>query len=224
MQITLKIMLIVHIISGFAALGTGLFSMINRKGSKRHRLTGKIFFYGMTGVFNTAIFISVVKNIPFLFMVGFFSYYLACSGYRILFLKKLHANQTPGILDWMISVIGLLAGLAFIVFSFTWFLSRGMWGIVPLAFGTFCAYSGFVDLRSYFVRPTDKQFWLFKHGARMGGAFAATVTAFIVVNFKIGSLTWLLWILPGVIIGFVSAGILKKYRKKFKSNSNFALE
>jgi uncharacterized membrane protein len=222
MSSTLRIILIIHIICGFAALSTGLLSMINRKGSKRHRFTGKIFFYGMTGIFITSIYISVVKNIPFLFMVGFFSYYLASSGYRILFLKKLHLGQRPGWLDWFISIVGLVSGIAFIVFSYTWFTHRGMWGTVPLAFGIFCAFSGYTDLRSFFVGPTEKQYWLFKHGARMGAAFAATVTAFIVVNFNIGSMTWILWILPGVTIGMISAKILNTYRRKFEANKSVA--
>jgi len=212
----LKIMLIVHIISGFTALACGLFSMINKKGARQHRLTGKIFFAGMTGVFITATFISIVKNIPFLFMVGFFSYYLASSGYRALYLKKLHMQQQPALLDFTINSIGMVAGLALIAFSYVWFTQRGMWGTVPLSFGIFCFLSGFKDLRRFYKRPADKQHWFFNHGSRMGAAFAATVTAFIVVNVQIGSLSWLLWILPGVGIGMWTSVILRQYRKLFQ--------
>jgi uncharacterized membrane protein len=212
----LKIMLILHIISGFISLACGLFSMINKKGARNHRLTGKIFFFGMTGVFITATFISIAKNIPFLFMVGFFSYYLTCSGYRALYLKKLHAQQQPAVLDFTISIIGMVSGLALVVFSYFWFMQRGMWGSVPLTFGIFCFLSGFKDIRNFYKRPADKQHWFFTHGGRMGGAFAATVTAFIVVNVQIGSLSWLLWILPGVLIGFWITVILKRYRKIFQ--------
>ncbi|OQP62338.1 hypothetical protein A3860_28670 [Niastella vici] len=216
MTIALKIMLILHIISGFTALSTGLLSMLNKKGAPRHRLTGKIFFFGMTGVFITATFISIVKNIPFLFMVGFFSYYLASSGYRALYLKKLHLQQQPAGLDWFISGTGMLAGLALVIFSYFWFTQRGMWGTVPLSFGIFCFISGLKDIRRFYRRPAEKQHWFFTHGSRMGGAFAATVTAFIVVNVKMGSLSWLLWILPGVGIGFWTSRILSHYRNLFK--------
>lgn len=212
----LKILLILHIISGFTSLTCGLLSMLNKKGARKHRLTGKIFFFGMTGVFITATFISIAKNIPFLFMVGFFSYYLTCSGYRALYLKKLHIQQQPAVLDWTISIIGMVSGLALVVFSYFWFMQRGMWGSVPLTFGIFCFMSGFKDIRNFYKRPADKQHWLFTHGGRMGGAFAATVTAFIVVNVQIGSLSWLLWILPGVLIGLWTALILKRYRKIFQ--------
>src|ERR1044072_7494434 len=116
----LRIMLILHIISCFLSLACGLVSMLNKKGARQHRLTGKIFFYGMTGVFITATFIAIVKNIPFLLMVGFFSYYLACSGYRVLYLKKLHLQQQPVVLDWVINITGIAAGLALVGFSYIW--------------------------------------------------------------------------------------------------------
>ncbi|HEY1202267.1 MAG TPA: hypothetical protein VGE79_14855 [Niastella sp.] len=212
----LKIMLVLHIISGFLSLACGLFSMLNKKGARNHRLTGKLFFYGMTGVFITATFIAIAKNIPFLLMVGFFSYYLACSGYRVLYLKKLHLQQQPAPLDWVINITGIAAGIALIVFSYTWFTQRGAWGAVPLTFGIFCLINGYKDTRRFYHRPTDKQHWFFTHGGRMGGAFAATVTAFIVVNLQIGSLTWLLWILPGVLIGTWIGAILRRYRKLFQ--------
>ena len=210
-----KIMLILHIISGFTALTCGLLSMLNKKGARNHRLTGKLFFYGMTGVFVTATYLSIVRNIPFLFMVGFFSYYLACSGYRALYLKKLHLQQQPAALDYTICIIGMVAGLALVTFSYFWFTQRGMWGAVPLSFGVFCFMSGFKDIRCFYQRPDNKQHWFFTHGSRMGGAFAATVTAFIVVNVQIGSLSWLLWILPGVLIGVWISAILRRYRKLF---------
>lgn len=209
------IMLILHIISGFTALTCGLLSMLNKKGARNHRLTGKLFFYGITGVFITATYLSIVRNIPFLFMVGFFSYYLACSGYRALYLKKLHLQQQPAALDYTICIIGMLAGLALVTFSYFWFTQRGMWGTVPLSFGVFCFMSGFKDIRRFYQRPDNKQHWFFTHGSRMGGAFAATVTAFIVVNIQIGSMSWLLWILPGVGIGVWISAILRRYRKLF---------
>lgn len=208
----LHIMLIIHIITGFAALATGFISMLNRKGAKRHRLTGKIFFTAMTGVFISATIIAVIKGLAFLFMVGFFSYYLACSGYRILYLKKLHLAQKPKWLDWLISGIGVLAGLGLMIFSIRWFSERGPWGLVPLTFGLFCVSNGMLDLRNFFTPPKNKQHWLTTHGARMGGSFAATFTAFVVVNVNIGNLTWILWILPGTLVGIWITKILRAYK------------
>jgi len=213
MKTALNIALIIHIISGFIALVTGFISMITSKGGKRHRFTGKIFFYAMTGVFITATFISIGKNLVFLFMVGFFSYYLACAGYRRLRLKKLHLQQKPAFIDWVVSLVGILAGLALVIFSITWFREKGAWGIVPLSFGSFCFLSGIQDLSSFFYAPKDKQHWIVSHGVRMGASFAATVTAFTVVNVNIGYYNWVLWVLPGVLIGIWISRTIKTYLK-----------
>jgi uncharacterized membrane protein len=199
MSAFVQTLLIIHVVSGFTALVTGFLSMLNRKGDKKHRLTGKIFFCGMTGVFITAITLSVIRPNPFLFMVGFFSYYLACSGYRALSLKKLEL-QKPALLDWLIHGIGFSFGVGLMFFSLTWFQSRGAWGFVPFLFGILCLTTAIKELRSFY-RPTHKLSRLISHGSQMGAAFAATFTAFIVVNFTLGSLTWMLWILPGVMIG-----------------------
>lgn len=217
MKLFLDITLIIHIATGFVALITGFISMLNTKGGKRHRLTGKLFFIFMTGVFISATIVSIAKGLAFLFMVGFFSYYLACSGYRSLHLKKLHLQQKPALLDWFISITGVVSGAALIWFSIHWFRDRGAWGTVPFAFGSFCLISGIKDLKSFFVPPANKLHWLFTHGARMGGSFAASLTAFIVTNVYIGSLTWILWILPGGLVAIWIGRLLKGYRLKVNS-------
>ena len=201
MAIALNIMLIIHIISGFVALITGFISMLTTKGGKRHRFSGKIFFGAMTGVFITAVFISIVKGLAFLLMVGFFSYYLACAGYRRIRPRKKPIKQRPEFMDWVISLTGILAGLALVIFSISWFSSKGAFGIVPLSFGTFCFITGIQDLGSFFYPPPNKLHWITGHGVRMGASFAATITAFIVVNVNIGAYNWVLWVLPGVLTG-----------------------
>ncbi|MEI6947400.1 hypothetical protein V9K67_09430 [Paraflavisolibacter sp. H34] len=212
-------LLLLHIVSGFLALVTGFLSMGNRKGGRRHRLTGKLFFAGMTGVFLTATALSLVKQIPFLFMVGFFSYFLACSGYRALYRKQAHLGQKAKGLDWLISGSGVLFGLGLLLFSLGWFQQRGAWGLVPFTFGSVCLAHGLMDIWGYFVRPGDKQHWLLTHGARMGGSFAAALTAFIVVNFSLGSFTWVLWILPGLLVGVWIGRLLKPYKRKKKQET-----
>lgn len=212
MATALGIALVVHIAAGLVALFTGFIAMLTTKGGKRHRFVGKIFFYAMTGVFITATFISIEKDLVFLFMVGFFSYYLACAGYRRLHLKKLHLQQRPKFIDWAVSIIGILAGLALMVFSITWFRDKGTWGIVPLSFGSFCFLSGIQDLRSFFYPPKNKLHWIRSHGVRMGASFAAACTAFTVVNINLGgTYNWILWVSPGVLIGIWISRAIKNF-------------
>ena len=211
MKTALSIALVIHIISGLIALTTGFIAMTTTKGGKRHKATGRIFFYSMTGVFITATFISIEKNLAFLFMVGFFSYYLACAGYRRTRLKKLHLNQKPTFIDWVVSLVGVLAGLGLVIFSISWFRDKGVFGIVPLSFGSFCFLSGIQDLSSFFYAPKEKNHWIVSHGVRMGASFAATVTAFTVVNVNIGHYNWVLWVLPGVLIGIWISRTIKGF-------------
>ena len=218
MATLLTVALIFHIICGGIALVTGFISMLTTKGGKIHRNSGKIFFGAMTGVFITATFISIAKGLTFLLMVGFFSYYLACAGYRRLFLKKLHLKQKPAVIDWVVSLIGIIAGLGLIVFSITWFRDKGMFGIVPLSFGSFCFLSGIQDISSFFYAPKNKQHWITSHGVRMGASFAATCTAFVVVNVNIGaSYNWILWVLPGVLIGIWISRTIRSFLQPRKN-------
>lgn len=199
MSFYIQLILYIHIAAGFAALICGFISMLNRKGAPAHLLTGKIFFVSMSIVFVSAIFISIFKKLPFLFMVGFFSYYLACSGYRILHVSRKQMKMKPAFTDWLVGLTGIFAGLALIAFSLHWFQSRGAWGFVPLSFGIFCALSGATDIRNFYSPPENPDYLIRLHGTRMGAAFATTLTAFIVVNISLGAWSWILWLLPGVL-------------------------
>ena len=114
-------------------------------------------------------------------------------------------------LDWIIGLTGIIAGLALVVYSIIWFRDRGTWGIVPLSFGTFCFLSGIQDLSSFFYPPKNKQHRISTHGARMGASFAATFTAFTVVNVNIGTYNWILWILPGILIAIWISRTIRNY-------------
>jgi hypothetical protein len=114
MEILFTIVLAIHIAGGSLALIGAPIAIAVHKGGKTHRLAGKIFFGGMTTVFVTAVYMSIYHNIPFLFMIAFFSYQLVISGYRALFYKKLHRGQEVKKLDWIIIVVAALVNVAMI--------------------------------------------------------------------------------------------------------------
>jgi len=223
MKTFLTIMLILHIISGTTALICGLISMIAKKGGKVHNISGRIFFWAMTGVFITATSIGWIKSLWFLFFVGFFSYYLACSGYRSLYLKKLHMGQKAQLLDWFISFCGLSFGLALVAMAVYIKLNGASLGSssVPAMFGGLSIYFSVKDIQKFFKRPTEKTHWIVSHGSKMGGAFIATVTAFTVVNVKVGHWGWTLWILPTVIITPILTRMIKKFVGGKKKKAGF---
>jgi len=217
MVIFLRIVLVLHIIGGFIALVSGLIAMLTRKGGRLHRLNGKIYFGGMTAVFISAVILSVAHHLPFLLMVGFFSYYMVVRGYRILHLKKLGRGQVPGVLDWAIVVI---AG------GFILYLSVG--GIIKSVAGVGLGYAGIVfgvigcsflvgDIRKFRKPPTEKMHWWFTHIAAMCGGYIATVTAFVVVNVQMNP-GWVPWLLPTAIGTPLIMRTTRKYKKRFASN------
>lgn len=214
MEPFLRIILILHIIGGFIALVTGAVAMSTRKGGRLHRLNGKIYFWGMTAVFISAVTLSIAHHIPFLLMVGFFSYYMVVRGYRILYLKKLNLGQKAGWLDWGI----VLAAGGFIVYLVIWGINNAVkgngFGYVGIVFGFIgCSFLA-GDVRKFLRPPTEKMHWWFTHISAMCGGYIATVTAFVVVNVHLTP-GWVLWLLPTAIGTPLIALTVRKYKKQF---------
>jgi uncharacterized membrane protein len=183
-----------HIVSGSIALFTGLIAMLAKKGGKRHRLSGKIYFYAMCGVAASAFYLSVYKHIPFLFNIGVMSFYFTYTGFRSVKNKRV----IPGIMDKIVLFANLLASVLQLYMGFT----GG--GVLPLFFGTLGAFIGIQDTRLYFFRaqdvPVNKKIWLIRHIGRMSGAYISTLTAFLVVNLRDVSVpNYVVWIAPTVI-------------------------
>ena len=92
-------LLCIHITCGFAALLSAFGAIASRKGQLKHRLFGRCFFYSMTGVFITAIPLSLIKENLFLFLIAIFSYYLAFSGWRY----AKNRSGIPGKIDFIMT-------------------------------------------------------------------------------------------------------------------------
>jgi uncharacterized membrane protein len=215
MERFLGIILVLHIIGGTTALVSGLFAMLTHKGGRNHRLSGKFYFAGMTAVFISAIILSIGRHIPFLLMVGFFSYYMVVRGYRILSLKKLGRGQQATRLDWTIVAV---AGV-FILGLLWWGISREIggnsFGRVGIVFGLLGSSFLYADLRAFLRPPKEKMHWWYTHMGGMGGGYIATVTAFIVVNFHVNP-EWVLWVLPAFIGLTIIRITIARYKKQFE--------
>jgi uncharacterized membrane protein len=213
MQTIFKIFLALHIAGGTTALITGLIAMLTKKGGRAHRLNGKLYFGGMTFVFITSIYMSIAHDIPFLLMVGFFSYFLVCRGYRILFLKKLGQGGKAMPIDWTIAVVGLLAGIGLIAYGAA-VAGRNFIGYVAIVFGGLSILFSIRDMRLFRNGASEKMHWWYGHIAAMGGGYIATVTAFMVVNIKFlpGIVVWLT---PTVVGGILIGATIRKYKIRF---------
>ncbi|MFM9840317.1 MAG: hypothetical protein ACKVOQ_18770 [Cyclobacteriaceae bacterium] len=211
----LSIMLVLHIAGGTIALISGLVAMLTAKGSKPHRLAGKIYFGGMTAVFIGAVITALGHHKDFLLMIGFFSYYLTVRGYRVLFLKKLNQGQKPVLVDWVIisvSAIFVLALFGWGIWALT--LGSGM-GITGIVFGAIGSVFLFQDVRNFVSPPKEKMHWWFTHIGSMAGSYISAVTAFVVVNFQLPQYNWVLWVLPTAVGSVLIARTIRKYKNQF---------
>lgn len=208
-------MLVLHIAGGTIALISGLVAMLTTKGSKPHRLAGKIYFGGMTAVFVGAVVVAIGHHKDFLLMVGFFSYYLTVRGYRVLSLKKLNQGQKPVLVDWAIISVSAIFILALFVWGI-WALTSGSgMGVTGIVFGTIGSVFLFQDVRSFIRPPKEKMHWWFTHIGSMAGSYISAITAFVVVNIQLPQHNWVLWVLPTAVGSVLIAKTIRKYKKEF---------
>lgn len=214
-----KIILGIHIVCGFGALFGGLFPMFTKKGSKLHVLTGWIYFWAMFGVFitTTAMFcIKQSQGLLFLMLIGILSFHLTLSGVRAVALKKKGAQAT--LFDWLSSGFVLLCGVAMLGLSiYHWYNENGAFFYVLFAvFGAVTLQSGRENLVEHNKRRKgieNSKHWMYLHVTKMGGAYIATTTAFVVTNFRFLPELFT-WLAPGVIGSIVLYRVSNKYFTK----------
>lgn len=182
MNIIYYTLLALHIVSGATGLITGTMNLVRRKGDKTHRLTGKIFSYGMYVAAASALGLSVVHPSLFLFIVGSFTLYLVGTGNRYIYLKMLGINQKPAIIDWVLTLGMLVLGLIFVVSGAFMIDRSNFFGIAYIIFGAIGLSSVRRDFSNYRGDARKRQFWLAAHIQRMTGGYIAAITAFVVVN------------------------------------------
>lgn len=200
MDVLEKILLILHILAGFAALAMGLMAILAKKGKALHRLGGKIYFWSMVMVVITAVILSLFKDIAFLLMIAIFSFYLCYTGYRATLQKQLKPNFP----DWLIMALAMMnAGFMLASLNAILMVFAGL----SIVFGT-------QDLAAYFGwrKQSKSNNWLTMHIGRMLGAYISTLTASLVVNVQVEP-TWLIWLAPTfvgtLLIAFYIARVVK---------------
>ncbi len=175
-----KAVLTIHILFGSVALFVAPAAMLTRKGGVWHRRWGKIFFWAITGVAITAVVMSLIRSGLFFLLVALFSFYLALTGYRVLYRKTPQQRASQG--DW-IAVSAMLVGSVALLAYGAYLMLTSSFGMVALVFGALGLLFAIRDIYEFRHHPADKKAWWYSHMTRMLAAYIATVTAFSVVNF-----------------------------------------
>lgn len=208
MESTFGVLLVLHIVAGFTALLSGVVPMIAKKGGYWHNLFGRIYFWGMFGVFITSVPMSLIKSNIFLFTIAIFSFYFVLTGYRFSKRKGFHLLKQFDL--WvmrftLLTSVGMLSYAAFLY-------SKGenqAW-IILSVFGFISLTQTVRDLRR-FGKALNKNHWVSEHLNRMFGGYIATFTAFTVTNLTF--LPVLVGWLGPTVIGFVLMAIATKRAK-----------
>jgi uncharacterized membrane protein len=216
MQFLIQIAIIVHVAAGIGALISGAVAFSFRKNTPRHKPIGKTYFYMMTIVFVTGIFLSVVKALLFFFFIAVLTYYNTLVAYRALKLKELHNGQKPLRVDW---IIHIMAGLCFLGLVMLGLLSLikhpGLGAIVPLAFGLIGLNIAYRNMMVLIKIPKQSNYWLKIHVGNMMGSYIGAITAFLVNQAdKIPVHPSLLWLAPTLIILPVMIMEMKKIKSE----------
>lgn len=186
----------IHIVGGSTSLLLGIYILLVKKGDKRHKLLGNIYFYSMFTAALVALPMSYLNPSFFLFIVGVFTSYMLLTGKRSLKKKKIEDVKW---IDWLLTVVMLIFGLAFIVLGIHNVIQSNYFGTVFLVFGSISILFVSQDITNFRGKSKGKNYWLITHLQRMMGSYIASVTAFLVVNNTMLP-DVLVWLLPTLVL------------------------
>lgn len=214
MEKFITIIVIIHITAGIGALIFGALAFGLRKRTPKHKPMGRIYFYCMTVIFVTGIFLSIARATLFFFFIAIFTYYTTLIAFRALRLKNIHAGQKYLKLDWAIQIIAGLTFIGLTGFGILMYVQQhSSMALVPFLFGFFGMLGVYQNVKRMFQGPKETNYWLKIHIGNMIGSYIGAITAFLVNqtgNIPVNPL--LLWLGPTFIIVPVMIFELKKVK------------
>ena len=183
-----KALIITHIVFGSIALISGTISLTTKKGNSLHKKAGKVFYYTLfiSALISLIVAIMPDHQSPFLFCLGLFSIYFIFGGYRSLKFKKKNILLT---LDKIIAYFIIILGIIMISYPI---ILKNKINIVLLNFGAISILFGIIDLFLFRDIKRINKNWLKIHLLKMTSGYIASVTAFVVNQWSLGTLGWFL--------------------------------
>lgn len=217
METFIRISLIVHVAAGSLALLAGFAAILFRKNVKKHRPFGRIYFWSMTVVFVTAVYVSVFHDNLFLFCVAFFAYYSCLTAFRSLKLKKLHAGQKPQLFDWIVEGLFGCMHIAFVSYGiFIMVHDPNEFGVICLTFGLLGLRNNALNIKRLRGNVKHSNYWLLTHIGGMLGSYIGALTAFLVNNNNrwIHMPQIMAWLGPAVLLVPLIIYEVNRFKKK----------
>jgi len=182
MEQFIKYSILLHVIAGCVSLLSGLGAIVFRNKIKQHRPFGSVYFWAMTVVFVTSLYVSLYKQNWFLFFISIFTYHACFTGVRSLKLKKLHLDQKPAWYDWAIDVANILINISLIILGILIIQNQIQFAIICMVFGSIGIRGSYSNIKRYQGKIKEKNYWLMQHIGGMLGSYIGAFTAFLVNN------------------------------------------
>jgi uncharacterized membrane protein len=202
-----KPLLIIHIIGGSLSLVLGTVVLMIKKGTARHKLLGRIFYYAMLIAAIVSMPMSYLHPNYFLFIIGVFTSFMLLSGRRYMVNKG-----KPEWQDWLLTSLMLVLAMAFIGFGGYHMIRGDSFGLVFLVFGSVSLLFVYHDWTNFTGRSKISNYYLTTHLQRMLGSYIASVTAFLVVNNTILP-PMIAWLLPTAAVTPLIVTWSRKHKK-----------
>lgn len=189
------VLLAIHVSAGTVSLLSAALALFSGKGKRLHLNAGSIYFWGMLGVFLTAIPMSMLTGNIFLFLIAVFSFYLAFAGRRF-------AKNRTGLaerIDWIAVSLMLFSGVGMWGLAVWFFTQDNSQYIVLVVFGLLALILGYADFSAHKSKTTKGKERIARHLTNMLGGTIAVVTAVLVVNVQMEPV-WVPWVLPTAVM------------------------
>jgi uncharacterized membrane protein len=192
-------LLFMHIACGAAALFTGLILLFIIKGNRLHRQLGRLFSASLLSCGGLALIMSTTHPNLFLALLGLFTLYMVGMGHRYARRKK----AAPKLLDLSIALGIALTGIVLAFLAVRLLIKGNQMGWVLAAFGGLALMYAVQDCKALILNPLPNSKRIQLHLQRMLGALIASISAFLVVNYR-----WfpeelpapILWLFPTFVL------------------------
>lgn len=173
----------VHVIFGWAAMGGAIVALSTVKGSRAHKLGGRIFAVPMAIAALTAITFVGEGIGPLVYVMSAATLYLLATS--VLAIR----NQLAAA-PWLEKAL-VVVPIALFAFSVVIFIRSAQAGNIGLLFGPALYAAVFLtlvvgDIRLFVNRPTESSAWIKRHLFRMLLAFAFAVRALFSIGVDVG--------------------------------------